>query len=179
MCHLKEGKKSRFIVSKILYVVCYISGSVCRKSNAVWSRLLIMFFFISFIFLFYSKVSAVAEVMCALSRINSMVYWEKKSCDTVSWLQTSLWQTLCSKSFSRHWKKNKWKKKRLLTFQQTLEVHVIALNFYDTWLCHIFMDKCNDGCPQKKEKMKKKNNFFTTKRVRKFQWIVRKWLIVL
>lgn len=63
------------------------------------------------------------------------------------------------------------KKKRLLTFQQTLEVHVIALNFYDTWLCHIFMDKCNDGCPQKKEKMKKKhkNNFFTTKRVRKFQ----------
>lgn len=71
----KRGKKkSRFIVSKILYVVCYISGSVCRKSNAVWSRLLIMFFFISFIFLFYSKVSAVAEVMCALSRINSMVY---------------------------------------------------------------------------------------------------------
>lgn len=50
MCHLKEEKKSRFIVSKILYVVCYISGSVCRKSNAVWSRLLIMFFFISFIF---------------------------------------------------------------------------------------------------------------------------------
>lgn len=42
-------------------------------------------------------------------------------------------------------------------FQQTLEVHIIALNFYDTWLCHIFMDKCNDGCPQKK---KKKNIFY-------------------
>lgn len=41
----KRGKKSRFIVSKILYVVCYISGSVCRRSNAVWSRLLITFFF--------------------------------------------------------------------------------------------------------------------------------------
>lgn len=41
-------------------------------------------------------------------------------------------------------------------FQQTLEVHVIALNFYDT--CHNFMDKCNDGCPRKKEK---KKNFFT------------------
>lgn len=44
------------------------------------------------------------------------------------------------------------KKKRLLMFQQTLEVHMIALNFYDTWLCHNFMDKCNDGCPRKKQK---------------------------
>lgn len=43
-------------------------------------------------------------------------------------------------------------------FQQTLEVHIIALNFYDTWLCHIFMDKCNDGCPQ--EKKDKKNIFY-------------------
>lgn len=38
-----KRKKSRSIVRKILYVVCYISGSVCRKSNAVWSRLLILF----------------------------------------------------------------------------------------------------------------------------------------
>lgn len=45
------------------------------------------------------------------------------------------------------------KKKRLLMFQQTLEVHMIALNFYDTWLCHIFMDKCNDGCPRKNKKI--------------------------
>lgn len=37
-------------------------------------------------------------------------------------------------------------------FQQTSEVHVIALNFYDTR--HNFMDKCNDGCPRKKEKKK-------------------------
>lgn len=63
----------------------------------------------------------------------------------------------CAQSLSADTgKKNKWKKKRLLTFQQTLEVHVIALNFYDTWLCHIFMDKCNDGCPQKKRENEKK-----------------------
>lgn len=53
----------------------------------------------------------------------------------------------------------KKKKKQLLMLQQTLEVHIIALNFYDTWLCHIFMDKCNDGCPQKK----RKKNFFMTR----------------
>lgn len=41
----KRIKKSRSIVREILYVVCYISGSVCRKSNAVWSRLLILFDF--------------------------------------------------------------------------------------------------------------------------------------
>lgn len=41
----KKEKKSRSIVREILYVVCYISGSVCRKSNAVWSRLLILFDF--------------------------------------------------------------------------------------------------------------------------------------
>lgn len=45
-------------------------------------------------------------------------------------------------------------------FQQTLEVHIIALNFYDTWLCHIFMDKYNDGCPQRK---KTKNIFYDKK----------------
>lgn len=46
-------------------------------------------------------------------------------------------------------------------FQQTLEVHVIALNFYDT--CHNFMDKCNDGCPRKKEK--KKNIFYWSREI--------------
>lgn len=40
-----KRKKSRSIVRKILYVVCYISGSMCRKSNAVWSRLLILLYF--------------------------------------------------------------------------------------------------------------------------------------
>lgn len=89
--------------------------------------------------------------MCALSRINSMVYWEKKRCDTVSWLQTSLWQT-CSKPFSRHWKK------KLLMFQQTLEVHIIALNFYDTSLW-IMMDAL---------KKKRKKIFFMTRWVGKF-----------
>lgn len=36
--------------------------------------------------------------------------------------------------------------------QKTLEVYIIALNFYDTWLCHIFMDKYNDGYPQQQKK---------------------------
>lgn len=42
-----KGKKSLSLVGKILYVVCYISGSMCRKSNAVWSRLLILFYVFS------------------------------------------------------------------------------------------------------------------------------------
>lgn len=138
----RKKKLNRSIVGKILYVVCYISGSMCRKSNAVWSRLLILFYFFSI----QDNRSLRLQKWCVLWAGSIAWYIEKKSCDTVSWLQTSLWQTLCSKPFSRHWKK------RLLMFQQTLEVHIIALNFYDTWLCHIFMDKCNDGCPQKKEK---------------------------
>lgn len=108
----KRGKKSRFIVSKILYVVCYISGSVCRKSNAVWSRLLIMFFFISFIFLFYSKVSAVAEVMCALSRINSMVYWEKKVVILLAGCK-HLCDRHCAQSLSADTGKKQMKKKAI------------------------------------------------------------------
>lgn len=47
----RKKKLNRSIVGKILYVVCYISGSMCRKSNAVWSRLLIF----NFTF-FYSKI---------------------------------------------------------------------------------------------------------------------------
>lgn len=35
----KKKKLNRCIVGKILYVVCYISGLECRKSNAVWSLL--------------------------------------------------------------------------------------------------------------------------------------------
>lgn len=103
-------------------------------------------------FLFKDNRSLRLQKWCVLWAGSIAWYIEKKkSCHTVSWLQTSLWQTLCSKPFSRHWKK----KNELLMFQQTLEVHIIALNFYDTWLCHIFMDKCNDGCPQKKKVTKK------------------------
>lgn len=45
--------------------------------------------------------------------------------------------------------------KKQLLFQHTLEVYIIALNFYDTLLCHTLMDKRNDGCPEKKEKKKR------------------------
>lgn len=55
----------------------------------------------------------------------------------------------CASSLSADTGKQQRKKKETLRlmFQQTLEVHNIALNFYETWLCHIFMDKCNDGRP--------------------------------
>lgn len=45
-------------------------------------------------------------------------------------------------------------------FQQTLEVHNIALNFYETWLCHIFMDKYNDVRPWEKNGKEKKRIFY-------------------
>lgn len=95
-----------------------------------------------------------------------MVYWEKKVVILLAGCK-HLCDRHCAQSLSAD-----TGKKKLLMFQQTLEVHVIALNFYDTWLCHIFMDKCNDGCPQKKRRKKKKNDkknkqFFMKSWVRK------------
>lgn len=57
--------------------------------------------------------------------------------------------TAVLQAFQQTLENNNEKKKETLRlmFQQTLEVHIIALNFYETWLCHIFMDKCNDGRP--------------------------------
>lgn len=135
----KRKKLNRFIVGKILYVVCYISGSMCRKSNAVWSRLLILFYF----FLFKDNRSLQLQKWCVLWAGSIAWYIEKKKVVILLAGCKHLCDRHCAQSLSA----DTGKKKRLLMFQQTLEVHVIALNFYDTWLCHIFMDKCNDGCP--------------------------------
>lgn len=113
------------------------------------SGLACWFFFLLF---FYSKINRSLRLQkwCVLWAGSIAWYIEKKkSCDTVSWLQTSLWQTLCSKPFQQT-----LEKKNYSCFNKTLEVHIIALNFYDTRLCHIFMDKCNDGCPHKKKEKK-------------------------
>lgn len=153
----------------MLCVVCYISGSMCRKSNAVWSRLLILFD----LFLYW-KINRRLQ----LQKRRALWAWfiqekkqtkEKQSYDTVVAGRKHLCEQLRSKPFSRHWRKKKKRKEKILMFQQTLEIHVIALNFYDT--CHNFMDKWNDGCPRKKGKRR----FFTG--VGKQS--IRKWLIVL
>lgn len=103
------------------------------------------FSFLRFLFFNANRSLPLQIVWCVLSSENNGVVYrergikkkrEKKSCDTFSWLQT-----FRSKPFSRHWKKEKKRKVNESYFKQTLEVHIVALNFYDTRLCHIFMDK--------------------------------------
>lgn len=94
--------------------------------------------------------------MCVcVIRLNSMVIEKKKKQKTkqvVTMLAgcKHLCDRRCAQSRSADTGKH-----QLLTFQQSLDGHIIALNFYDTRLCHIVMDKCNDGCPQQKRKKKK------------------------
>lgn len=116
---------------------------MCRKSNAVWSCLLILFYF----FLFKDNRSLRLQKWCVLWAGSIAWYIEKKKVVILLAGCKHLCDRRCAQSLSADTGK-KW----LLMFHQTLEVHIIALNFYDTWLCHIFMDKCNDGCPQKKKK---------------------------
>jgi len=126
--------------------------------------------FLFYFFLFKDNRSLQLQKWCVLWAGSIAWYIEKKKVVILLAGCKHLCDRHCAQSLSADTGKN-----QLLMFQQTLEVHIIALNFYDTWLCHIFMDKCNDGCPQKK----KKKNIFYDKMSKEINWIVRKWLIVL
>lgn len=116
-----------------------------------------LIFFFTFFLLDDNSFSAVAEVTCALSRINSMEYWDfknetndkekKKSCDNVSWLRTSLWQTLCFEASQQTLEKNRIYLLMFFFFRPTSEVHVLALNFYDTSLW-------TNVCPRQQQRKK-------------------------
>lgn len=62
-----------------------------------------------------------------------MVYWDKKKVVILLAGCKHLCDRHCAQSLSAD-----TGKKKLLMFQQTLEVHIIALNFYDMALPHLY-----------------------------------------
>lgn len=159
MCHLKEKKLNRSIVARYcMLCVTFLARCVVK---VMLSGLACWFCFCSFLFLFKDNRSLQLQKWCALWAGSIAWYIEKKVVILLAGCK-HLCDRLCAQNFwADTGKKNN-------THVSTLEVHLFALNFYDTWLWHIFMDKWNDGCP-----LKWKENI----------WWVRKlsvkWLIVL